>query len=111
MNVVSLVILLESAACALVHEDLEVGDIEVPVLDIVGVPVMGEGITALVKNLLEVAASAGHPPTAGAAMSHLMPKVYHLAVAVVATAGPQHIVVMILLMQMELDAGMSKKYN
>lgn len=44
MNVVSLVILLESAACALVHVDLEVGDVEVPVLSIIAVPVMGGGL-------------------------------------------------------------------
>lgn len=44
-SVVSQVILLESAACALVHEDLEVGDVEVLVLDIVEVPVMGEGLS------------------------------------------------------------------
>lgn len=119
MNVVSLVILLESAACALVHVDLEVGDVEVPVLSIVAVPVMGGGVTTLVENLPEVAAyllvvdasSAGHLLTTGGAMSHLMLKVYHLAVVVVATAGPQHIVVMILLIQMELDTGLSRKYN
>lgn len=120
MSVVSQVILLESAACALVHEDLEVGDVEVLVLDIVEVPVMGEGVIALLENLLEVAAyllvvdaaTAGHPPIAAAAMCHLMPMVYHLVVAVAAIADPQHIaVIVILLMQKELDAGLSRKYN
>lgn len=90
MSVVNLVILLESAACALVHEVWEVGAAEAQALDAGGVQVMGMGagaIVPVVEDLQDVAA-------------------YHLAV-VAATADLLHIVmpVVIHLMLMEIKAG------
>ena len=47
MNVVNLVILLENVACGLVHEAWEVDGVEALALVLVGVQVMGAGISWL----------------------------------------------------------------
>lgn len=88
-------------------------DVEVPALGIVGVQVMGGGVTVLGEDhqgveaylLSQGAAPAGLLIIAVVIGIHLMVTVYHLAVAIVTTADHQPIVVVIANhpMPMEID--------
>lgn len=96
-------------------------DVKVPALGIVGVQVMGGGVTVLGEDhqgaeaylLGEGKAPAGLLIIVVVIGIHLMVTVYHLAVAIVTTADHQPIAVVIVShpMPMEIDAGGLSDYQ